>query len=62
MAEKDWIARYFAPLASGQGAAGLRDDVAQLSIAGPVAITTDAMVEGVHFLSRDPIDTVARTD
>ncbi|KJS35860.1 MAG: hypothetical protein VR74_14980 [Hyphomonas sp. BRH_c22] len=60
MAEKDWIARYFAPLAKGQGAAGLRDDVAQLGTTGPVAITVDAMVEGVHFLASDPIDTVAR--
>lgn len=60
MAEKDWIARYFAPLAQGQGAAGLKDDVAQLGTTGPVAITTDAMVEGVHFLASDPVDTVAR--
>ena len=60
MAEKDWIARYFAPLAQGQGAAGLKDDVAQLGTSGPVAITTDAMVEGVHFLASDPVDTVAR--
>ena len=60
MAEKDWIARYFAPLAAGQGAAGLRDDVAQLGTAGPVAITVDAMVEGVHFRATDPIETVAR--
>jgi thiamine-monophosphate kinase len=60
MAEKDWIARYFAPLASGQGAAGLRDDVAQLGSTGPLAITVDAMVEGVHFLASDPIGTVAR--
>ena len=60
MAEKDWIARYLAPLAQGAGAAGLRDDVAQLGVSDPVAITTDAMVEGVHFLGTDPIDTVAR--
>ncbi|WP_439620558.1 thiamine-phosphate kinase [Hyphomonas sp.] len=60
MAEKEWIARYFAPLAKGQGAAGLRDDVALLETAGSVAITVDAMVEGVHFLVTDPIDTVAR--
>ena len=60
MAEKDWIARYLAPLAKSAGAAGLRDDVAQLGTFGPVAITADAMAEGVHFLSTDPIDTVAR--
>jgi thiamine-monophosphate kinase len=60
MAEKNWIARYLAPLAQGAGAAGLRDDVAQLGVSDPVAITTDAMVEGVHFLGTDPVDTVAR--
>lgn len=61
MAEKDWISRYFAPLAASGGAAGLRDDLAQLAPqAGPTVITVDALVEGVHFLPSDPIDTVAR--
>lgn len=61
MAEQDWIRRYFAPLVSSPGAARLTDDTAQLSLAtGPVVITTDAMVEGVHFLGGDPIDTIAR--
>lgn len=60
MAEKDLIARYFAPLATLAGAADLRDDVALLSGQGPRIITTDALVEGVHFLSGDPVDTVAR--
>lgn len=61
MAERDWIRRYFAPLAGSQGAAGLTDDTAELYPAsGPTVITTDAMVEGVHFLATDPIDTVAR--
>lgn len=61
MAERDWIKRYFAPLATAPGAAGLTDDTAQLSgAAGPVVITTDAMVEGVHFLAADPIDSIAR--
>ena len=61
MAEKDWIRRYFAPIASSPGAARLTDDTAQLSPAtGPVVITTDAMVEGVHFLAGDPIGTIAR--
>lgn len=60
MAEKDWIVRYFAPLVRGRGAARLRDDVAELATQGPVAITVDAMVEGVHFLATDPIDTIAR--
>ncbi|WP_291203325.1 thiamine-phosphate kinase [Hyphomonas sp.] len=61
MAERDWIRRYFAPLASAPGAAGLTDDTAQLAAAnGPVVITTDAMVEGVHFLAGDPIASLAR--
>jgi len=60
VAERDWISRYFKPLAVSEGAAGLTDDVAQLSGAGPLIVTTDALVEGVHFLSSDPIESVAR--
>ncbi|MEM7661740.1 MAG: thiamine-phosphate kinase [Pseudomonadota bacterium] len=59
MSEIDWINKYFAPLAKGAGAAGLTDDVAQLVPENRI-ITTDALVEAVHFLSTDPIDTVAR--
>ncbi|MFN4185316.1 MAG: thiamine-phosphate kinase [Hyphomonas sp.] len=61
MAEKDWIRQYFAPLARAPGAAGLTDDTAELSKGyGPLIATVDAMVEGVHFFSDDPIETVAR--
>lgn len=61
MAEKDWIRQYFAPLAKAPGAAGLTDDTAELSKGyGPLIATVDAMVEGVHFFSDDPIETVAR--
>ncbi|KCZ60453.1 MULTISPECIES: thiamine-phosphate kinase [Hyphomonas] len=61
MSERDWISRYFAPLATAPGAAGLRDDVAELSGGdGRLIATTDALVEGVHFLPDDPIDTIAR--
>lgn len=61
MSEFEWIRKYFAPLATSEGAAGLEDDVAALSeLDGPLAITIDTLVEGVHFLSSDPIDTVAR--
>ncbi len=56
MAEKDWIKRYFAPLAAD----GLTDDVASLASPGPLIVTSDSVVEGVHFLPGDPIDTVAR--
>ncbi len=60
MSERDWISRYFAPLVSAPGAAALRDDVAELSASGRMIVTTDALVEGVHFLPDDPIETVAR--
>lgn len=55
--EFDIIKRLFAPLAATPGARGLVDDVAVL---GEFVITTDAIVEGVHFLPDDPIDTVAK--
>ena len=60
VSERDWISRYFAPLVSAPGAAALRDDVAELSASGRMIVTTDALVEGVHFLPDDPIETVAR--
>ena len=61
MAEKDWIAKYFAPLARAGGAAGLRDDLAQLADSkSPTVITVDALVEGVHFLASDPVASVAQ--
>ncbi len=61
MSERDWIRRYLAPLATAPGAANLTDDTAELArSAGAVVITTDAMVEGVHFLASDPIGTIAR--
>ncbi len=61
MSERGWIEKYFAPLARAPGAARLSDDTAELSRqTGPVVITTDAMVEGVHFLSGDPVESLAR--
>jgi thiamine-monophosphate kinase len=60
-AEDDLIARYFRPLATDAGALGLIDDAAVLAASGEdVVITTDAIVEGVHFLPDDPPDTLAR--
>src|SRR6476620_9878138 len=50
-AEDALIARYFKPLATDPGAFDLGDDV---------VVTTDAIVEGVHFLPDDPPDTIAR--
>ena len=60
--EFDLISTYFAPLTGdAPGAFGLADDAAV--IAPPagmeVAVTTDAMVAGVHFLADDPADAVA---
>jgi thiamine-monophosphate kinase len=55
------IARYFRPLATDPGAFHLDDDTAALKPDGnDIVVTTDAIVEGVHFLPDDPPDTVAR--
>ncbi|KRR21860.1 thiamine-phosphate kinase [Bradyrhizobium retamae] len=59
---EDWlIARYFRPLATDPGAFRLDDDAAALKPSGDdLVVTTDAIVEGVHFLPDDPPDAVAR--
>ena len=60
-AEDSLIARYFKPLATDPGAFGLVDDAAILSSSGEdIVVTTDAVVEGVHYLAADPPDTIAR--
>jgi len=60
-AEDSLIARYFKPLASDPGAFDLTDDAALIkSSADDIVVTTDAIVEGVHFLPDDPPDTIAR--
>jgi thiamine-monophosphate kinase len=61
MDEFDIIARYFAPLA-GEGAFGMKDDVAQLhGRAGhDLVVTTDTISEGVDFFTYDPPDSVAQ--
>ena len=58
MNEFDLIRRYFAPLATSSGADNLRDDVAEIS-PGLIA-TKDAIVEGIHFLPDDPLESVAQ--
>lgn len=59
--EDSLIARYFRPIATDPGAFGLDDDAAALKAGGDdIVVTTDAIVEGVHFLPDDPPDTVAR--
>lgn len=54
------IAKHFAPLALHPGARGLIDDVCVIAGPSPLVITADAIVEGVHFLPDDPIDTIAQ--
>jgi thiamine-monophosphate kinase len=59
--EDSLISRYFRPLATDPGAFNLGDDAAVLKALGEdIVVTTDAIVEGVHFLPGDPPDTVAR--
>jgi thiamine-monophosphate kinase len=59
--EDSLIARYFRPLATDPGAFNLGDDAAILKASGDdLVVTTDAIVEGVHFLADDPPDTIAR--
>ena len=57
--EFEVIRTLFAPLAPSPGARALTDDVAVIEGGGPLVVTTDAIVEGVHFLPGDPISTVA---
>jgi len=55
------IGRYFKPIATDPGALGLDDDAAVLKAQGAdIVVTTDAIVEGVHFLASDPPETIAR--
>jgi len=60
--EFETIRQLFAPLAHPQWGRGLLDDVAVVpSRPGhDLVLTKDAIVEGVHFLPTDPLDTVAR--
>lgn len=59
--EDSLIARYFRPIATDPGAFGLGDDAAIVTASGDdIVVTTDAIVEGVHFLFDDPPDAIAR--
>jgi thiamine-monophosphate kinase len=59
--EDSLIARYFKPIATDPGAFALTDDAAILKGGGDdIVVTTDAIVESVHFLPDDPPDTLAR--
>lgn len=60
--EFETIQKLLMPLAHPEWARGLMDDVAVLpSRPGfDLVMTKDAIVEGVHFLAEDPLDTVAQ--
>ncbi len=60
--EFETIRELFAPLAHPEWGRGLLDDVAVVpSRPGyDLVLTKDALVEGVHFLPDDPLDTVAQ--
>jgi len=56
------IAQLFAPLADAPGAFGLLDDAAVIAprAGHELIVTTDAVVEGVHFLADDPPELIAK--
>ena len=60
--EFEWIARLLRPLATAPEALNLMDDAAVLSPppGKDLVITADTLVAGVHFLTEDPLDLVAR--
>lgn len=59
--EFDLIRRFFLPLATTPGALRLSDDAALLSVDADheLVVTTDTIVESVHYLAGDPVDSVA---
>lgn len=60
--EDDLIERYFRPLSYEPGALGLRDDAAVITppAGSDLVLTTDAVIESVHFFSGDPADAIAK--
>lgn len=61
--EFERIADYFAPLAAGYpGAFNLTDDAALISpdAGQSLIVTTDTIVEGVHYIGDEPADMIAR--
>ncbi|GJL94932.1 MAG: thiamine-monophosphate kinase [Hyphococcus sp.] len=60
MSEFDLIREVFAPLTEeAPGAFSLKDDAAMIND-GSLVVTKDIMIAGVHFLTKDPLDLVAR--
>jgi len=59
--EFEFIAQSLAPLAARyEGAFGLTDDAALLAMSSGLTVTSDTLVQGVHFRNEDPLDLVAR--
>lgn len=59
--EFEFIAQSLAPLAAGyEGAFGLKDDAALLARSAGLVVTSDTLVQGVHFRDDDPWDMIAR--
>jgi thiamine-monophosphate kinase len=56
------IERFFRPLARDPAALGLSDDAAVIvpPAGADLVLTTDGVIEGVHFFPEDPADTVAK--
>lgn len=59
--EFELIARFLAPIAKHPGALGLTDDAAVLDIPDgqQLVATADALVADLHFLAKDPPDSIA---
>jgi thiamine-monophosphate kinase len=62
LGEFELIAQLFAPLATSKAALGLKDDVALLRVpkGRELVLTTDVIVEGVHYFRNDPPKSVAQ--
>jgi len=63
MNEFDLISKYFSPLAKAvRGAEGLTDDACFLKIknTGTMVVTTDTIIEDVHYISDTPAELIAR--
>ena len=61
--EFDRIKKYFRPLASiERGSLNLLDDAAVLTVddASKIVISTDALVEGIHFFGEEEVDLIAQ--
>lgn len=60
--EDEFIQKYFAPLSPMAGAHNLQDDVAHITVppGNKLVVSTDTLVEGVHFFGEDSPKTIAQ--